>query len=208
MESKHDEDPDAYPMPRGIAIERETGAWALPVKFGVNSSSQVHAQQQLIDHNSLNLVGGGFDPLEVARMYDQQAYVNILAQISAGAEDAGIDLTDGLTATVTADDFTLLAQIAEQMGSDLEFQAPDGISLGGEVEGGFSEGEGDEEEEEADTPPESGVRMLQLFLDTKSHPEMMMMLEALNPKLQAQNPTDCILKAVREIYSQLIPQSE
>ena len=202
LEDRHQDDPDAYPRPRGIGVMRDGTAWVLPVKIGVDSRSFVHAQQQLLDHNSIQ-IAGEFDVLEVARMYDRESYVNILNQIKQGAEAEGMDLGDQLTETVTAEDFSLLTKIAQSVDGPLDFQEPDGgISIGGEHDGDFEEGTGEE-----DLPPEAGVRMLQLFLDTETHPEMMAMVEALNEKFGTQNPTDCILHGMRQLYADHFGQS-
>lgn len=60
--------------------------------------------------------------------------------------------------------------------------------------------EEDVQSDDFDDPPVSGVRMVQLFLDTETQPEFMQMVEFLNPILETDNPTDCVLAVMRQVY--------
>lgn len=78
--------------PRGIVVQ--DGKWLVPVLFGVDSESQSAAESYGIDHNNITMMGGGYDPGEVMRMWGQQA-VAVMADlkkdgqmpISISAED-------------------------------------------------------------------------------------------------------------------------
>lgn len=58
----------------------------------------------------------------------------------------------------------------------------------------------DDTGDDFDDPPMSGVRMVQLFLDADTQPEFMNMVEFLNPILETDNPTDCVLAVMRQVY--------
>lgn len=59
----------------------------------------------------------------------------------------------------------------------------------------------EEDDEDFEDPPVSGVRMMQLFLNTETQPEFMQMVEFLNPILETDNPTDCVMAVMRQVYA-------
>lgn len=91
LEGWHQDDPEKWPKPRGVAIDKQTGDWAVQVKIGVGCLSPTQAKQFLIDHNSLTL-GGNFDAATASKIYDAAAYRKVLLEIQSEVGD-GEDLT-------------------------------------------------------------------------------------------------------------------
>lgn len=104
LEARHLGDPEGWPKPRGVAVEKGSGAWVVQVKVGVGCLSPLEAKQFLIDHNSLTLSGGDFDQVDLARLYGSDAYRKILLEIQQGVGE-GEDLTITTTAEVLEEDF-------------------------------------------------------------------------------------------------------
>lgn len=64
-----------------------------------------------------------------------------------------------------------------------------------------AEGDGDDSgggDGFSDAPPASNVRMMQLFLNTDTFPQVMKWIEFLNGEFSTSNPTDCVFKALKE----------
>lgn len=176
-----------WDLPRGIGLTKD-GNWAIPVIFGVDAQSEAAAKRLCIDHNNLTLAGGSFTALDMSRMYDQQAYLLMLGSL---AEEGDMPLT------VDDDDLSLLVKL---YGSDdeLKFQAPDDDE--------YEDMEDEEDAPAEDEPPPSSVRMVQLFLNTETFPEFMTMVECLNEVYKTNNPTDCVMEAMRELYAAHKPE--
>lgn len=64
-----------------------------------------------------------------------------------------------------------------------------------------TEEEAEEDDDDIEDAPVSGVRMVQLFFNTETQPEFMKMVEFLNPVLETDNPTDCVLAVMRRVYA-------
>ena len=97
----------------------------------------------------------------------------VLASIAEEIDISDMFFDDELAALVERD----------QAEEDTEYQAP--------------EDQGDRGA--TDDIPESSVRMMQLFLDTESHPLFLEMVEALNNIYGTDNPTDCVMAGLREL---------
>lgn len=67
--------------PRGIPTAKDTGEWCVPVKFGVDSKSEVEAIAFAIDHNNLTMSGGDFDASDIAKMWNTD-YVDLLKYVA------------------------------------------------------------------------------------------------------------------------------
>lgn len=67
--------------PRGIAI-LDDGSWALPVLFGVDARSRLAAEAYGIDHNNLTLSGGSFTAFDMQKLWDEEVYVKLLADLA------------------------------------------------------------------------------------------------------------------------------
>jgi len=71
---------DGRDLPRGIA-KGPDGAWALPVLAGVDQPSEEMAAAYAVDSNNLTLAGGGFDAFDMARLWDEEAYVALVESL-------------------------------------------------------------------------------------------------------------------------------
>lgn len=90
------------PLPRGIALDAETGEWQIPILFGVDADSQRMAEAYALDHNNLVLAGGDFTAVDLMNMYDEPRYTEILTGLVTQGE---------LPISVTGDDLDLLVQL-------------------------------------------------------------------------------------------------
>lgn len=57
--------------PRGIAVDGRSGAWLVPVVFGIDADSRKAAESLAVDHNSSTL-GPGFDAADAALLFDSR----------------------------------------------------------------------------------------------------------------------------------------
>lgn len=79
------------PRPRGI-LEDASGAWYVPVNFGVDAESLAAARRFAIDHNNSTMLGGDFGPEDLARMWAPEQYQRVLDSL---AEDGELPVTFG-----------------------------------------------------------------------------------------------------------------
>lgn len=70
--------------PRGIPVDKATGEWCIPIKFGVDCKSEVEAMALAIDHNNLQMAG--FEDSEISRLWEAEGYLAVLSEIA----DAGV----------------------------------------------------------------------------------------------------------------------
>lgn len=76
--------------PRGIPIDKTTGEWCIPIKFGVDCASEVEAMALAIDHNNLQMAG--FEDSEIARLWEGEGYLAVLSEIAeAGVVPVTVD---------------------------------------------------------------------------------------------------------------------
>lgn len=76
--------------PRGIPIDKTTGEWCIPIKFGVDCKSEVEAMALAIDHNNLQM--SGFDDSEISRLWESEGYLAVLSEIAeAGVVPVTVD---------------------------------------------------------------------------------------------------------------------
>lgn len=76
--------------PRGIPIDKTTGEWCIPIKFGVDCASEVEAMSLAIDHNNLQM--SGFDDSEISRLWESEGYLAVLSEIAeAGVVPVTVD---------------------------------------------------------------------------------------------------------------------
>ncbi len=109
---------DGSEPPDGIDIDASDGMWAMPVQFGIDSASQAAAEAFALDHNNLTMMGGGFSALDVSRMYDEAAYVELLK----GLGNAG----GGMPVSIDDDDLRLIKKImASNLPENVEFKEYD-----------------------------------------------------------------------------------
>lgn len=100
-------------------------------------------------------------------------------------------------------DAEVLASIADEVDiSDMFFEDELAAILGDEIQEEQTEYQAPEDQGDRlsnDEIPESSVRMMQLFLDTETHPLFLEMIEALNGIYGTDNPTDCVMAGLREL---------
>lgn len=135
----------------------------------------------------LNETRGTADKIELAQL---------LAEIDS-------ELGEGAIAALPYDltEYEELLALAEHDWDD--YSSSEGRS--GETQSPPGNNAGQKDSDSSDTddfddPPVSGVKMVQLFLDVETQPEFMNMVEFLNPILETDNPTDCVLAVMRQVY--------
>lgn len=97
--------------PRGIGVD-EAGRWVVPVVFGVDQASRAMAEAFAVDHNNLTMMGGDFTAIDLARMWEGQEYVDLLADLVRQGE---------APVSVDGDDLDALGELLEGYGG-----GPDG----------------------------------------------------------------------------------
>lgn len=92
-----------YDLPRGLASEVETGRWVLPVLIGTDARSKTMALAYAVDSNNI-VTAGVYTPAEIARMWDFEAYTQLVEQLAR---------QDTLPVTVTPDDLGVLRSVLD-----------------------------------------------------------------------------------------------
>ena len=69
-------------LPRGVAIDRSTKEWAVPVLIGTDAENAARAKAYAIDSNNIAMMGGDFMPLDLSGMYVQDGYLDVLQEIA------------------------------------------------------------------------------------------------------------------------------
>ena len=76
--------------PRGIPIDKTTGEWCIPMKFGVDCAGEIEAMALAIDHNNLQM--SGFEASEISRLWESEGYLAVLSEIAeAGVVPVTVD---------------------------------------------------------------------------------------------------------------------
>jgi len=70
------------PLPAHVRLT-PAGEWAVPVVFGGDAKDLLEAQAYALDSNNSTMAGGPFPVWDVARMYDQDAYREMLSTLAA-----------------------------------------------------------------------------------------------------------------------------
>ena len=89
---------DGHDIPAFIKVDSK-GRWAVPVICGADSKTEADGMAYAIDHNNLGLFGGEFTPLDMAGLYDRDAYLEILE---------GLAQDSALPVAIDGDDLDLL----------------------------------------------------------------------------------------------------
>ncbi len=100
---------DAMNLPRGLAQDKTTGAWVMPILVGTDADSLNAARAYAIDSNNLTMSGGDFTGFDYRRLWNDNAYLRIL-------ENLGID--GELPVSVSGDDLDIFLK-------GLHFDVPD-----------------------------------------------------------------------------------
>lgn len=86
---------DNYSVPRGIAVNSDTGEWCMPILFGIDAESRQIAERYAIDHNNLTMTGGDFSMHDLAKMWDTDGYMDLLVDINiSDSELVSMDAQD------------------------------------------------------------------------------------------------------------------
>lgn len=76
--------------PRGIPIDKTTGEWCIPIKFGVDCESEVEAMALAINHNNLQM--SGFEAADISKLWETSGYLAVLSEIAeAGVVPVTVD---------------------------------------------------------------------------------------------------------------------
>jgi len=68
--------------PRGIPVAKDSGAWCLPIKFGVDQESEAEARAAAIAHNNLTATGGNLTAGDISRFWGE-GYLAELKELEA-----------------------------------------------------------------------------------------------------------------------------
>jgi hypothetical protein len=66
--------------PVGIVVNN--GEWYVPVIHGVYAKTESEAEAFGLDDNNITLLGGDFMPLDIARIWEQDKYIDILEELT------------------------------------------------------------------------------------------------------------------------------
>lgn len=89
---------DGMPLPRGLAQQKETNAWVMPILVGTDADSLNAARAYAIDSNNLTMSGGDFTAFDFQRLWDSRLYVDMLKNLA---------MDDSLPVSVSGDDLDL-----------------------------------------------------------------------------------------------------
>jgi len=94
--------------PAAVDVDRGSGEWLIPVKFGCDLRSAAVAKAFAVDHNNLTYMGAeGATVWDMARMWDGEGYLALLGKLAEG---------DALPVSVDGDDLDrLLAELPENV---------------------------------------------------------------------------------------------
>lgn len=92
---------DKMELPRGLAVIKESGDWAMPLLVGTDALSLALARAYAVDSNNLTMAGGDFTAYDMARMWDPKSYQTLLSTM----RDA-----DVLPVSMDADDIDFLTK--------------------------------------------------------------------------------------------------
>ena len=65
-------------LPRGIAKDKDTGAWVMPILIGVDAETIDIARAYAIDSNNLTMAGGDFKAADLLKMYDSKKLLSVI----------------------------------------------------------------------------------------------------------------------------------
>lgn len=106
-------------VPRGVALDLNTGEWCMPMIFGVDATSRLAAERYGIDHNNLVMAGGDFTAVDMARNYSE-GYLQIIQDLQKA---------ELLPASVDNDDVKAIVADALERAKAAEEEPSDGSLL-------------------------------------------------------------------------------
>lgn len=81
--------------PVGILIDRDTDDWCMPVQVGIDAESSIKAEAFAVDHNNLTLMGGELTVYDIARLWRDNEYLDILKGLAEqGTRPTSVDEDD------------------------------------------------------------------------------------------------------------------
>ena len=79
---------EKYELPKGVALEKDTKHWVMPLLVGTDADSYEEAAAYAVDSNNTVLMGGGFSMYDISRLYDPDQYVALVEKmVSLDEED-------------------------------------------------------------------------------------------------------------------------
>lgn len=87
--------------PRGAAVRKSDGAWVLPILVGTDAANRAEAMAYALDSNNLTMAGSDFTAEEMAALWDEGPYLQMvkqLAEMEALPETIDQDDADALIA--------------------------------------------------------------------------------------------------------------
>jgi len=66
-------------VPNGIFSDEQD--WYVPILFGVDAKNEKEAMSYGIDHNNITMLGGNFMPLDIAGMWDETKYLELVKSL-------------------------------------------------------------------------------------------------------------------------------
>lgn len=169
-------------IPRGINVDK-AGNWYIQVKFGIDASSEARAIAFGIDHNIITISGGDFGIDGIMALFDEKTLAETWQKAARlGASPLSLD----------GQDLTALLEFLDEPDFDFEGDEDSGVKTG--INGGDVSSE----------PPDSAIRMVQLFLNTSSIGEFSELARKLQAVYEVETLTDTVMEALRREASQLI----
>ena len=95
----------AYELPRGLAKEKGTGNWCIPLIIGTDAASRAMARAYAIDANNLTMAG--LSPEQQAKVWEPGGYLNLIqSALDDDALPVSLDETEarGLLDALAPDD--------------------------------------------------------------------------------------------------------
>jgi hypothetical protein len=95
---------DDDPLPLGIVREVGTGYWCMPIQVGIDAPTVDLAESFAIDHNNLTMQVGDLTTFDVAEMWENTAYFEILERLKE---------QDAMPVSVDGDTLEFLREVSE-----------------------------------------------------------------------------------------------
>lgn len=162
-------------IPRGVNTDSK-GNWYIQVKFGLDAESEAAAAAFAIDHNILTLSGGDYDVAGIMAMFDEKE----LAKVWQKTAEQGESLL-----TLDGQDLAALWELLDN--PDFDWGTGNDDEIGSSLNGAVPD----------DSPPDSSIRMVQLFLSTKTIGIFSELCNRLKDAYGTETLTDTVMEAVK-----------
>jgi hypothetical protein len=108
---------DAMSLPRGLAQEKESKAWVMPILMGTDVDSVNAARAYAIDSNNLTMSGGDYSLLDILKLWKSDDYIKLLNDL---AQDDSLPVTIDGDAMDWLNSLNTYDQSGEELGEELE----------------------------------------------------------------------------------------